>query len=867
MDKYEYKLKLDQMRSLTAEGKYEEAAEIADTINWRKIKNINALVKVGEIYEKVGRYDESKDVLLTAYDKSPIGRMIIYRLAEVAVRTKSFDEAKEYYQEFVEIAPHDNLKYVLKYEISKAQGADIGTLIGILEELKEQEYSEEWAYELAYLYHKAGMSEKCIDACDELILWFGDGPYVERALELKMLYQPLTKQQEDKYRTFRQRHDGVVEVRPEDPLESGEIIPEPVQIKDVKMSAERFNTQNLQEELQRSMQEIMNATEKEAVNDTMDNIKKLVEDIPYLQIPSEKEEEPQEEEVYQHIETDEEIDNSLKSNFQEMLVDEDGQMSLYMQGGRVAEPQVSGQMSIEDVLAEWEKTKRAAEAALQEAEQRKLESAKARALQEAEELLGRLADVIPMLDSGLTPKDLLDQKYLSKDGQPNDSAVSMVTNMNQFLQQEIDRLSDENAQMDEQLAAVGASPVGDYMANAGVAAEDAAQNVVAAGVQELMAEEELPEIAMPEGLDDIDNQWEDEDFEELDAEVPQENAASLAEHTAEQTKPEALAEADDTMEAGTSAEDVEAAILAETARQMAKESVEKEELPEIELPGDLDLGKEETAEEILPAIAEPEAFEVPDTISKLSKELREIFTYFVPITGMEEQLCQALTGASQHLTKGATAGTGNMIIQGGSGSGKTVLATSMIKALQKETGKPNGKIGKIEASVLNQKDVAALLKKVAGGCLIIEKAGDLSRETALKLSLLLEQDTSGVLVIIEDTKHGIQKALSRDDGFAAKFSEKINIPIFTSDELVSFAKSYANELGYTIDEMGVLALYNSISNIEHADRETTLAEVKEIVDKAVAHSEKGGLKKAFSIITSRRYDEDDYIILREKDFD
>lgn len=853
MDKYEYKLKLDQMKSLTAEGKYEEAAEIADTINWRKIKNINALVKVGEIYEKVGRYDESKDVLLTAYDKSPIGRMIIYRLAEVAIKTKSFDEAKEYYQEFVEIAPHDNLKYVLKYEISKAQGADIGTLIGILEELKEQEYSEEWAYELAYLYHKAGMSEKCIDACDELILWFGDGPYVERALELKMLYQPLTKQQEDKYRTFRQRHDGVVEVRPEDQLESGEIVPEPVQIKDVKMSAERFNTQNLQEELQRSMQEIMNATEKEAVNDTMDNIKKLVEDIPYLQIPSEKEEVPQEEEVYQHIETDEEIDKSLKSNFQEMLVDEDGQMSLYMQGGRVAEPQVSGQMSIEDVLADWEKTKRAAEAALQEAEQRKLESAKARALQEAEELLGRLADVIPMLDSGLTPKDLLDQKYLSKDGQPNDNAVSMVTNMNQFLQQEIDRLSDENAQMDEQLAAVGASPVGDYIANA--------------GVQELMTEEELPEIAMPEGLDDIDNQWEDEDFEELDAEVPQENAASLAEHTAEQTNPEALAEADDTMEAGTSAEDVEAAILAETARQMAKESVEKEELPEIELPGDLDIGKEETAEEILPAIVEPEAIEVPDTISKLSKELREIFTYFVPITGMEEQLCQALTGASQHLTKGTTAGTGNMIIQGGSGSGKTVLATSMIKALQKETGKPNGKIGKIEASALNQKDVAALLKKVAGGCLIIEKAGDLSRETALKLSLLLEQDTSGVFVIIEDTKHGIQKALSRDEGFAAKFSEKINIPIFTSDELVAFAKSYANELGYTIDEMGVLALYNSISNIEHADRETTLTEVKEIVDKAVAHSEKGGLKKAFSIITSRRYDEDDYIILREKDFD
>ena len=827
LDKYEYKLKLDQMKSLTAEGKYEEAAEIADTINWRKIKNINALVKVGEIYEKVGRYDESKDVLLTAYDKSPIGRMIIYRLAEVAVRTKSFDEAKEYYQEFVEIAPHDNLKYVLKYEISKAQGADIGTLIGILEELKEQEYSEEWAYELAYLYHKAGMSEKCIDACDELILWFGDGPYVERALELKMLYQPLTKQQEDKYRTFRQRHDGVVEVRPEDPLESGEIIPEPVQIKDVKMSAERFNTQNLQEELQRSMQEIMNATEKEAVNDTMDNIKKLVEDIPYLQIPSEKEEEPQEEEVYQHIETDEEIDNSLKSNFQEMLVDEDGQMSLYMQGGRVAEPQVSGQMSIEDVLADWEKTKRAAEAALQEAEQRKLESAKARALQEAEELLGRLADVIPMLDSGLTPKDLLDQKYLSKDGQPNDNAVSMVTNMNQFLQQEIDRLSDENAQMDEQLAAVGASPVGDYMANAGVAAEDAAQNVVAAGVQELMTEEELPEIAMPEGLDDIDNQWEDEDFEELDAEVPQENAASLAEHTAEQTKPEALAEADDTMEAGTSAEDVEAAILAETARQMAKESVEKEELPEIELPGDLDLGKEETAEEILPAIAEPEAFEVPDTISKLSKELREIFTYFVPITGMEEQLCQALTGASQHLTKGATAGTGNMIIQGGSGSGKTVLATSMIKALQKETGKPNGKIGKIELA--------------NHGTLFLDEIGELPAHIQSKLLQLIQEKTierlSGtrkieldfrlIVATNRNLEAEVQRGLFRSDLFYRLNVIRIHIPPLRQRKedvlplahqfLARFCREYGKSLSFSPRFLAFLDQYDWPGNVRQLE--------------------------------------------------
>ena len=232
MDKYEYKLKLDQMKSLTAEHNYEKAAEIADTINWNKIKNVNALVKVGEIYENTGRLEDSREVLLMAYDRSPIGRMIIYRLAKVAIKMKNFDEAKDYYQEFVEIAPHDNLKYVLKYEICKAQGANIETLIGILEELKEQEYTEEWAFELACLYHKAGMADKCVEACDELVLWFGDGPYVERALELKMIYQPLNKQQEEKYRRFCQKREGVVEVRPEEELDSGEIVNETVQIPD-----------------------------------------------------------------------------------------------------------------------------------------------------------------------------------------------------------------------------------------------------------------------------------------------------------------------------------------------------------------------------------------------------------------------------------------------------------------------------------------------------------------------------------------------------------------------------------------------------------------------------------------------------------
>lgn len=840
MDKYEYKLKLDQMKSLTAENNYKEAAEIADTINWHKIKNVNALIKAGEIYEKVGRYEESRDILLMAYDRSPIGRMIIYRLAEVAIKMGNYSEAKDYYDEFVEIAPHDNLKYVLRYEISKAQGADVRTLIAILEELKEQEYSEEWAFELACLYHRAGMSEKCIEACDELILWFGDGPYVERALELKMLYQPLTRQQEEKYRQFRQRKDGVVEVTPDDALESGEIVNETVQIPKVKLSPERFNTQNLQEELQKSMQQIMEATEKETVDDSMDNIKKLVEEIPYLQIPKE-ETVSQETAEMPHIETDAEIDDSLKTNFKEFLAEDyDGQMSLFVPESGHTEPQITGQISIDEVLAEWEKTKRAAEAALQEAEQRKLESAKARALQEAGDIMERLADVIPKLDSGLTPKDLLDEQYLGGRPIADDKAAEVVASMNQLLQQEIDRLSTENAQMDEQLAAAEA---------------ERASEPVSEPEESAVYEEELP-VAEEDSFEEMSELVEEEPEEML--------ATGVQELLAEEEPVEDTQMLQQEMNLPEEKEEILPQIDMETA--LLEEAMKETE--EISKPA-----KDETVNlesELLAAVEKNVQQEVEDTtvhtIKKLSKEQREIFTYFVPITGMEQQLCQALTGAASRLMSGRSASTGNMIIQGGQGSGKTVLATSVIKALQKEIGKPNGRIGKIEASVLNQKDVEALLAKVAGGCLIIEKAGAISKETAQKLAALLERDTSGVLVIMEDTHKGIQKALSRDAGFAARFSEKINIPIFTSDELVAFAKSYANELGYTIDEMGVLALYNSISNIQKLDEATTLTEVKEIVDRAIARAERGGLKKAFSIIASHRYDEEDYVILREKDF-
>lgn len=774
------------MKSAFAEGNYHMAEELADSINWKRVRNANSLIKAGEVYETAERYDDAKEMFLLAYERSPIGRTIVYRLAELAIHVGNYDEAMEYYEEFVEMAPNDNLKFVLKYKIYKAKGESLAEQIQILEDLKEQEYIEEWAYELAYLYHQAGMSEKCVEACDELILWFGDGAYVEKALELKMLYQPLTKQQEEKYRQFRQKRDGVVEVRPNDMLNSGEIVSEVVKIPQVTMNASRFNTVNLQNELAKNMQQIMDATEKEEVNDSMDAIKKMVEEIPYLQLPHESEE--QKEEKYGHIETDEEIDGSLKINFKEMLAeDSDGQISLYVPKDPMVERQITGQMSIQEVLEEWEKTKRAAEAALQEAEQRRLESAKARALQEAEEIMERLVDVIPQLNAGLSPKELLEQEYMQNMPEKDEKAARLFQNVNDILTREIEKLSKENNSIDQ------------------------------------MIEENKP------AEESFGQEMENEMSEELSEEIPQE-------------LPQVSTDIGDLLVEEPIPEEIEAA-----KELMPEEPAKQEELPSIQIPEDV--------------------IEDEDVTMHLTKAQKEIFSYFVPIQGMEQQLCQVLTGVKRRLGRSTNSTEGNIMIQGGPGSGKTVLATDLIKVIQEETGLIGGKIGKIEAASLNQKDIPELMKKVRGGCLIIEKAGEITRETAVKMSLQMSQDTAGMLVILEDTKEGIRKALGRDEEFARKFTEKVNIPIFSIDELVEFAKSYAQELEYEIDEMGVLALYNRISSIEKLDEATTLFEVKDIVDEAVAKSEKGGFKKAFSVFASKRHGQGDRKVLQEKDFE
>ena len=888
MDKYEYNLKLDQIKALSAEEGYMSAAEIADSINWNKIKNVNTLVKIGEIYEKAERYQDARDILLMAYDRSPIGRMIIYRLAEVAIKMGDYDAATEYYDEFVEIAPHDDMKYVLRYAIKKGQGASFDELITILEEYKDEEYTEEWAYELAYLYHKAGKADKCIDACDELILWFGDGPYVERALELKMLYQPLTKAQEEKYRRFKAEKEKPAKIKDEaevteigamEMVKGGEIVHDDVTIPQITVNQEKFNTVNLQQEIAKGMQQIMEAKGKNEVADTMDTIKKIVEDIPYLKLEKEQEEYVQQPEETEHIATDEEIDGSLKLNFKELLgEDADGQMSMVMSEKTQLEHQITGQMSIQDVLEEWEKTRHAAEIALKEAEQQKLESAKARALQEAGDIMERLNDVIPKLDAGVTPKELLEEEYLKvpvdiieQKAAVKEPEEEQKPDMQELYAEEtVDEVQEPQEAPEDTIDEVQEpQEASEDTIDEAQEPQEAPEEAIEEAIEEVQESREVPEEAADEAREPV---GEPEDIimaeESEKDEILMQPTTMMPEITDDMLNVD-----DDTSDDETSQEKenvsekrdfdhVTSFIEQEIAKMTAKNpGLEKKldmaktrKMPDISLPEDLD--------------SEEDDSKLKETkhIKELTSEQKAIFSYFIPVKGMEDQICKAYNAVLDHFNRKENASTGNLIIQGEQGCGKTMLATSFIKVLQKDGEQLTGKMGKIDAAALNKKDVQQVVRKITGGCLIIERAGDIDRSIAAQLSFLMEHDITGTLYILEDTSKGIKKALSMDEGFASKFTEKISVPIFTNDELVLFAKSYSAELGYKIDEMAILALHNRISNIERIDQATTLTEVKDIIDEAIDREAHSGLKKAISILTARRYTDDDRIVLKEDHF-
>ena len=930
MDKYEYKLKLEQIQNLYAAGDYLTAAEMADTINWKKVRSSTTLCMVGEIYEKTGKYDACREVLLQAYDHSPIGRNIVCRLAEVAIKAKHVDEAEEYYNEFLEIAPKDNMRYVLAYEISCLKDQPLTDRIAILEELKEHEYTEKWAYELAVLYGQAQMRDKCVETCDELILWFGDGEYVEKALDLKRLYQPLTPAQEDKYKQFREKK-GMVEISLPQSPERKNVIKEMVKTpestsedsSETTVTASKFNTSKLQEELARSMRQIMNATEKETVADTMENIKKIVNDIPYLN--GEHEEET--EHAFDQEKINAQVDRSLKKDFHELMQEQaepekeeqeqpeqdpvkeeaipnaDAAQSEITEikntGEKTdAEEVASAQASIEEVLEEWKKTKRAAEAAMAAADQKKLEMSKENALLEAGQIMERLKTLIPILSATPgedlpVPEDTVAAKLASDDTmktsaektaedenvadtEETETAGGSAAVQSEAAEERVsasdvdipEAASEENSTDRTEALSAGetASDQTDGAAPDNSENKDTASDKVSAEASNHTTKEdtaatasddlsnaamsgatrEMPDLSAYQSRVSAETSDAVTDTETTDSDATSENSASGATedelHVVESTPDEEL----EKMLAQATQMFVENSNVEVPVGKAASVSQDTGVLPEIKLPDDL---REEQKE------------------YELTEEQKELFSYFLPVPGMEDQIRQILLGAKSRLGNSVTSLTGNILIQGEEGSGKTVFATSLIKAIEKEVGNEDAKIGKISASSLNGKDFAALIPQIDGGYLIIDKAGELNRETALRMSQLMEQNTRGMVVLLEDTRAGIRKAMQLDFGFAKKFTEKVDIPIFTIDELVEFGKSYAKEMECTIDQMGVLALYNRINNIQKLERATTLAEVKDIVDEAIENAEGGGIKKVFGSIFSKKYNENDYLILHEKDFE
>ena len=994
--------------------------------NWNKCNNVNAIVLAAEVYENAGRYEEARELLYLAHERSPIGRTIIYHLALDCIQLGDMAEAKDFYDEFVEIAPHDSLKYILKYKLSKAQGAENTTLIAILEELKEHDFLEEWSYELAYLYHKTLQIDKCIDLCDEIILWFGDGPYVERALEMKMIYQPLDKMQEDKYRSFQNKRDGITEIKANEFLSSGEIVSKNIAIPSVEIQAERFNTINLQAEIKKNIDEIMKATEAGAVNENMENIKTLVEEIPYLQVSEELEEKP--------VVKEQHNTESLMDTFKGYLAEEyDGQMSLLVPEPKEIEEQIEGQMTIEDVMAEWEKTKRAAEATLQDAEKKELEEAKDQALREANQIMDRLEDAMPRLEAGVSPNELLKEKYMSKTEDPQESepestapvnmddyipSIEEIEYENQVSQNSKESYDESEQESDEPEPEQKPDEPGDKsddkhrdvfnipkVAVAGAAAgavagvglavpvihgADAAEGAV--DLAEKLADK--PAVEKSVNLGDT-RRWEPPHID-IDSKSPEENEISkglkeeIQEIAHEAVHKDAMEPGETTVHDVTEEDDqvnIEEAskivagvndmlqqeidrIMAEDAareqeaivedtkemldaeesddevnQEVTEEKIEvqetsdgeSEELPEINLAAEVqemldaeesvaeddeptaqeaeELTSEELvaeeptaqeAEEDLPTIIDPEELlkedaeeseeealpeiaevelepeEVAELVDEkvlekaiakempqmeLTEDEQEIFSYFMPISGMKNTICQALTGAKSHIETRKNSATGNIIIQGITGSGKTMLASNLIKVLQNETGKLMGPAGKIDAEQLNKKDIAAVMSKVEGGSLIIEHASNLTEASMETLRQQMSLSSTHVLVVLEAEKDQVEKKLAKNTKFASMFTEKITIPIFTIDELVNFGKVYALENGYAVDEMAILAMYNRINLIQHLGRPTSLIEVRDIMENAISKAERGGIKAAFGRLGSKRYDEDGNLILREKDFD
>ena len=844
MDKYEFQIKTEQLGKLLKKGDCRTAAKIADSVDWRKVRNVGLLLQAAEAYEKTERYEDCYEILNIAYDCAPIGRMIVYKMAEIAVKLKDFDEAVELYKEFVRIAPHDLARYVLKYEIYKGRGSSLEDQIAILEEYKSREYQEEWAYELAELYYKAGMYSKCVEECDDLILWFSEGEFVAKALELKMRIQPLTASQEEKYR-------HMVKVPAE-----GEIKVQPVNL-------DRFNTSNLQAAVAEGLQDLMR---KETEQDAESSLESTAADKkPEEKAPEKEEAEKEaikelEAEALEKEEAEKEAIKELEAEAPEKTEeekgaakepdkdaqedaedreeeskggqasraswsgaspdtvqlpkfigqDESGQLTFDMEEN-VLDRQITGQLSIEDILNDWEAKKREAKAAIAEAAKRDEERRRER-------------------------------ERLRATGQLPDLKVEVKTTVPEEIQRLIEEIEGRYP------VRVELEPIGPKKPDREKETAGAGQAAGAEGTSAKI-QEEAAEGKEPQEILDI-----------LEAPVggPQEILDILGEPSLREERQKAPAAQEKRLETEAKRTDVKKAEKAGKAEKIEKpgkaENAQKQEKrteePASPMLENLEKSLEETISSLPPG--------------QLSEEQKKLFAYFTSVRGMNRQLAELLEEDRMRGDRRSDSLVGNIVITGERGNGKSTLAADIVKALQKQRRVKGAKMAKIPAESLNGKDISEIIAKLGGGALLIERAGNMKSQTAVRLSHAMTRNTGGLLVILEDDKEEIQKLFVRCESLGAKFTRTIEIPVFTNKELVAFGESYALENDCVLDEMAVLALYNRIGRNQTSDHLVNVAEVKEMIDEAI---EKRGKKGLFGRTKKSRLDESGHLILLEKDFE
>ena len=802
LDKEEFRIKLEEINRLVEKKNYKDAMEVVDSIDWRRVKNVRTLCVVGEIYAANKRYEDSKEIFLLAYHRAPIGKNILYRLIEVSLKMKDISEAEEFYEEFLEVAPNDNTRYILKYKICKEKQVSLDEQIRILEEYKEKEFTERWSYELAKLYYQNGDTQKCLSLCDEMVLWFSDGKYVMKALDLKNRMGMLTGEEKEKYDsqfipklTPVEDADSINEEKPAQEVKTAEE-DGPV-IESVAIDERDVNSaESLQEKISKGIRDIFSGNKK----------KETEEDFM-------KEEQEAPEEVQ------EELIKDISSDETDVNVPE-----LEPEDAMIHPPKNPGQSVFSNM-----------EEMIEQVTEEEIKSGP------EEPTAGENTEILESEDT-LEAAEPAENVEAEKEDKAAENIEKQPVEMKMPELEIPESMKNMNLDNPEEIEIPKAPDI------CLPGAENASSDDFEFNLEDtILAAASAQGIEIPKGPIPAKKP-----AEEVQETVPEDDEEYMSEEDLQSAEDEFM-----NGPAGKAAEPEQDETESDENDQEEPETDEFDSLME----DDEDFGEEEMEQLIDSMQPKKNAEDIIPREKVLTEDEEKLFTYFAKVPGLKEQILDTLYDVQMGAAD-KTSRTGNVIVMGGRETGKTRLISSLIPAICKELNLDASKVAYVFADQINGKNIAEIVSKMAGGFLVIENANQLTKETVNQLNKAMEFRTDGLIVIIEDEKIGMRKLIARFPKFTSKFTSMINIPVFTNDELVNFAKVYTRENGYTIDQMGMLALYNLISTSQKEDQPMNVGAVKEIIDNAIAKS-KGGLRK---LIGKKKVNPDGYMVLFEKDF-